>query len=178
MANVGIGDEKYVLLRETVALPKSRAEIVHMVRAELNKGGIRKMIIELDEPVRIIRAVTSDSVEARALSDLPDLDLIDSVRNAPVEGLPTAGKKELAYREAFMAFDVLARKHVQPRAFLAHQFSVIRNWLGLSKETDVTRIFGLPVRTSPAIDNDDHIILVGTSDDPDEVVLSIVIQVN
>lgn len=159
--DIGLGD-KYEIVHETVELPKSRADIVQLVKAELNKGGVRKLIIAQDEPVRIIRAVKSASVEARYLHDAPDLDLMASVRNYQIEDAESL----------FWAFSKVTVQGAIARTILVNTLPGLRKWLKLKATDDVSRVYGVPVRTTPELPGD-VLLLVATSEDPEEVLFSV-----
>ena len=167
MANIpaGIGDEsraEFALAREEHPLPATRKELIARIETLLSLGGVQKLVVELGRPIRLDRMVDKGSLAGAPIEAPPD-DLLSQIRNGEMQEMTTMGSWS-PYQVLFFAFHTVATRKLKPAAIFCRDFGLMRKWLKLDNNFDLTTIFGIDAIRSMDMP-DDAFILAAVSYD-------------
>jgi hypothetical protein len=163
---------------ENLPLPSGRKEIVAAIERALNLGGVIRLLLEYNKPLKVWRNVRKDEMP-EAPEELVDSDILSAARNAEMEDLAirqSYGKEieKLSGLEVLLhAFSTLSRRKLKPRALMIHLPGELRAWLKVDANFDVSELFGVEVITHKQVPDNVALLVATTWDDPDTVVYSL-----
>jgi hypothetical protein len=172
------------LIKETIPLPKTRGEVIASFSAALHKGGVQRIIVQLNEPISVERLVRVDDPAAMG-ADVP-AELLEPedpmmlVRNAPMEEL-SFSKDLPPFEYLFKAFYFLSQKNLKAKAILVRDMTTLREWLGVDQSFfNLYELFGVEVKQVRDLPKDSAILAAASSEETDvnAITLSIRLSLN
>jgi hypothetical protein len=167
-----LGDEaevKFQKVVENIDLPTGRKAILLAIEKILNGGGVQKLTIEREHPIKVVRLVRADDI-TYVPSELVEDDVMAAVRNKEIKEF-VLEQPIRSFEYLSRAFNVLSGHGLRVQMVYIHKLSEIQAWLKTASVT--THLFGAELVEHEDIP-DFVILLVATRpDDPEEVVLSL-----
>jgi hypothetical protein len=167
---LGQGTPELKIIREEHPLPNGRSELVAAFEGILKRGGVRKFVIELGQPLRVERYVKFDEVGPDVV--VPTDDLYFAVRNAEIEVF-SFDKDAHPYNGAtslFYLFDKARSKGLVPKAILINNYEVFYRWLGVSRK--VESAYGVDLAFHKEVPEDVLLFVCTKPEEPDVITLT------
>lgn len=170
MADIpGIGQDKPDLkvVREEHPLPGNRKEVLIACENILKRNGVKKLVIELGQPIRVERYVKYDAVgpEQEIVND----DLYLAVRNAEIQDYDP--KKNGGLETLFFAFQRITDRGLLPKAFITNDAKVFFAWLGVDPVTST--VFGVDLIEHKDVPDDVLLFVCAKVDEPDVITVTL-----
>lgn len=147
---LGIGDAaavEYRLAREELPLPGNRKAVIAAFSQIIEKGGVQKIVIEHNRPIRVDRLVPRGALPD--IPEAPEEDLYAMARNATI--LPFELPVETGpFLTLFLAFHYLTQKKLKPTQFLVLRMNDLRKWLELDV-LPIDSLFDVPIAESAEV---------------------------
>jgi hypothetical protein len=167
---------KYIINKEEYPLPTSstptvaRKEIVTTVEKILNGGGVQKIVVALNQPIRVYRKVLTDGIPM--VEELVDGDLISAIRNVEMGTIPQHPGMG-PFQTLLLAFGEVTSRRLAPRAFMVSSEKELRDWFGVGPEWLTSEVFGVEVVVHGEIPSETALLVASVYDDPADVVFSV-----
>jgi len=171
-ASLGDSKIRYKLVQEVHPLPDSRKGLIGSVEQILNTGGVQKLVIEMNHPIRVDRLVSASNIIEP--EELPEEDLLSAIRNGEVIEFQDASKNP--FETLFRAFQYLSKRKVRASTILIHKMSELNSWLGLTKFEHLEDLFGIELHESNGVA--DQTALIVASDPEDFNVITLTLKVD
>jgi hypothetical protein len=172
--SIGDGEKaEYALSRVEVTLPSTRREVIATVERLLNEGGVQKLVVEVGRPIQVTRLVDKSSMLPP--EEAPPDDFWNQVRNGRMEEMQLLSNKD-GLRHLFHAFQLITARKLRPKVLFIHDWTQLRNWLGVDDMFPVDVVFGIDAMIQKDIP-EDAVILTGTSYDETDITNTIGIRI-
>jgi hypothetical protein len=159
---------KTKLIREDFPIPPGgRPALLAAIERVIAGGGVQKLVVELGQPIRVLRRVRADLPGEELPEELYEDDLMGAVMNAELEDVPLPSKTD-PYQYLYRAFMLLPLNKCVPKAILVNRLQLLTAWLGVPYSGPMM-LYGVEVHTHKQVP-DDVLILVGAKADEPEVV--------
>jgi hypothetical protein len=166
----GLGDTKtpeFQLRTEEHALPLGgRKELIARIETLLTAGGVQKLVVERDRPIKLWRLVPKNELD-QAPPELPADDLWNRLHNGEMQEMETisgAAPGVVGPVALLHAFHLVQKRSMRPAVLFTPALKTLRRWCGLPKDFDVSTLFGVEVAAQADLPTDAS-ILVATSFD-------------
>lgn len=178
MADIpGIGQDKPDLkvVKEEYPLPGNRKEVLIACENILKKNGVKKLVIELGQPIRVERYVKYDAVGPS--QEIIEDDLYFAVRNADIEVYVPGGPDEPidGLRAMFYLFNKARSRGLVPKAILVNNYEAFYKWLDI-RDIKAESAFGVDIAFHKEVPEDVLLFVCSKSDEPD--VIAVTFQTN
>lgn len=157
---------RWRLSRELYPLPPTRKEILSFIEEILEGGLVQRLVIQVDEPVRVerLRPIRQDDPVDPA--DIPEDDFLSAARNGVLEDLQFTPDLD-PFLAVHAAFSDLSKKGAAPVALIVADRGRFSEWLGVD---DDGFVFGVRVRPTAQMP-EDAFLLCGTTNPEDPFTL-------
>lgn len=169
---LGNGKPEIKVVREEYPLPTNRKELVAAFERVLARGGVKKFVIELGQPLRVDRYMKFDDVgpEQEVVSD----DVYNAVRNAHI--IPYTFDKEKAVDGMQTMFHLFQRTWDQglvPKSLLVNNAEVFFEWLGVGNSVLKDNAFGVELVAHKDVPDDILLFVCAKPEEPEAVAVSL-----
>ena len=164
-----------LLKREEHPLPEGRSAIATTIQNLLDRGGVQRIIVEVDKPIRIDRWVPKDPNDQTMDKDMP----VPETAGLSLFRLATSEEGELADLEdadeeatpeecLFLAFQQAGDCGYRPLAIYANNEKSFRKWLKKPRGFFMKTILGVEMRYQTDVPEDTIMLIAGEyiSDEP------------
>lgn len=165
---LGQGTPDLKVVREEHPLPGKRKDLLAAFESIIKRGGVKKFVIELGQPIRVERYVRYDEVGPEL--EITNDDIYFAVRNAHI--VPVSFDKETAVdgmQTMFHLFQRVWDQKMVPKTLLVNNVDVFFEWLGIGRPTLKNNAFGVDLVSHKEVPDDVLLFVCAKPEEPDVV---------